>query len=500
MAGEIFKYAVIVFADLVGSARLSDVLLPEDYDRLVSEFHSKADFALSKIRLPSGIECDGGIRGDEVVLIMTLVDEKNDALPLIAATEAIKFAVDLNTLWFLSETNKKRVNNSATPHRIAVGLHYGLVVRKNHIRGHWEIIDSQSQWTSYNKTVPEGFAVNFAKRVEGLSRNGKTTGIALSQSFYSVCRNEGLPIFIGHPLPGEARGFEQREVIYELTGQSVLREQKELIGETPGLKNNIELLDKALSRDPENTLLLIELAIDILFSRGGTEEYNYTLSLAEKASKVVDNPFPLLYRMARTYHRQEEFIDAKRLLEQVKDGEPSLSWAQLDLAGIHWQLGERPKNVDESFDEYNNRRLEEYNNGIRVLYDFISTQPRHFYAYNLLALLQSRKSILNIMPSDRNRLIAEAKKSLKTARDLNKKPEYWYKGTEGYILKAEGNKNGADSCFMHAINIVNSFNGCLPVEHFFQSGYAVPAFVPPRPSKLIEQWDKALKVKDSVDV
>ena len=73
------------------------------------------------------------------------------------------------------------------------------------------------------KRVAEGFAINFAKRVETASRLGCASGIALSQSFYGLCRQSGFPILVGDPLGVEAKGFDHHEPVFEVVAQDVVR-------------------------------------------------------------------------------------------------------------------------------------------------------------------------------------------------------------------------------------------------------------------------------------
>jgi hypothetical protein len=56
--------------------------------------------------------------------------------------------------------------------------------------------------------TPEGFAINFGKRVESMSRFGCSSGIALSQSFVNLCKRAGFSLFLSNPLLGETKGFE----------------------------------------------------------------------------------------------------------------------------------------------------------------------------------------------------------------------------------------------------------------------------------------------------
>ena len=451
------KKAVILFADLVGSARLSDVLYPEDYDIIVTEFQEIAGNVLKEIDLPDVVlHCDGGVRGDEVVLIMTLKDAedlrkegteaKGDPWGLEleiaaqAAREALNFAITFNVQWFLSERNIKRIDNNAAPIGVGIGLHYGPVFLGEHLRGSWnsELIETTGmrewKWGFKMEAVPEGFSINFAKRVEGSSRKGNHSGIAMSQSFYGVCRSAGLPVFIGKPLIAETKGFEQREPIFELIGQSVLTEYADLTGDDdPNGKtiDKVPLIRKAFARDPEKTIMLLELAIDVLFRKGN---HNKVIELAEDTSRFIANPFSLLYRAARSYHRsakeqvdpkdQERFVERALLLfRQTAAGEPDLVWADLDQAAGYWKKG-----ISAVGDECG----KQLDIAKTILENFLARQPRHFYAYNLLALVKAQRarSDPGLPFKERTRLFEEAQGDLEAAKELNPLPQYIYEGTE----------------------------------------------------------------------
>jgi len=491
---EKVKNAIILFADLVGSSRLSDVLRPLDYDDIIKEFHHNASASLQHLDIPNNIvNCDGGVRGDEVVLIMTVenLENKDQYLENISLTakEALKFAVDLNVRWFLSSKNQLRIQSNATPHRLGIGLHYGQVVLDEHTRGRWNLENTKWTWLPKQCMVAEGFAINFAKRVEGVSRSGNTSAIALSQSFYSICRNAGLPVFIGHALSGDTKGFEEREPIFELVGQSVLTEQSDLIGEDNDANDrNLELIKKAFARDPEKTLLILELVIDIIFRKGGNDNYEVIIQLADEAAKFITNPFMLLYRAARAYHRKGDFERAMRLFKQAAFGEPSLVWAHLDLAAGHWKRGL-------STELTQTQQIEELNVALGILNDFIHRQPRHFYAYTLLALVKAHKGLVApLLEIDKELLLTEAGDSLKNAQALNPIPMYLYLGIEGIIKDAKKDSIGAKESFQQAIKNLNDVRDGehIPPEHFYQTGFAVPGFEPPRASELIKTWERLM--------
>ena len=166
--------AVILFADFVGSSRLSDTLKPADCDAVMSDFQAIGSEILRDLKkeLPKELRCcDGSIRGDELVLIMVLPKRDSrvtgdpcGSVTARATRAAIQLAVALNVRWFLSASNRPRIVARATPFRVAVGIHYGPVIVRGRTRGTWEPDKSGWSWepTRPKPKKPEGFAINFA--------------------------------------------------------------------------------------------------------------------------------------------------------------------------------------------------------------------------------------------------------------------------------------------------------------------------------------------------
>ena len=255
--------AVILFADIVGSARLSDVLTPHKYDTVVRAFQlCVADvfkMASAEMDRRTDIVCvDGGVRGDEGVLIVAPRASGVD-LGIFCARLAIETAVKIAVLWLCSPQNCERIRVKASPIGVSIGLHFGPVMVSKHPRGIWSRKRQRWVWESDEKDLtPEGFSINFAKRVESASRHG-STGLAISQSFLSLCRRCGIPIHVGRPLSGvETKGFEQREPIYEMEGQDVLLD----VSWARKRRSFREIVMPAFQRDPGRARWLLELAIE----------------------------------------------------------------------------------------------------------------------------------------------------------------------------------------------------------------------------------------------
>jgi tetratricopeptide (TPR) repeat protein len=166
------RLATILFADIVGCAEVSNHYALSSYAKFLKQFHETARVAkervLSSYSDPEDMEWS--VRGDEVCLILhkgtTLTDYIEDI------NRAILYAILLKLEWLLSWHNEERIGRALLPTNLGIGIHHGLV---------W--IDKYPGTTSgaAGKKSSEGYAINFAKRVEGYSREGKFSRIFLSQ-------------------------------------------------------------------------------------------------------------------------------------------------------------------------------------------------------------------------------------------------------------------------------------------------------------------------------
>lgn len=108
------REAVILFADLMNSSELSNVLPSEEYDKILTEFQEKLGEVVEeeiKNYDSSGVEAE--IRGDEIcVKFYRAKDKKNDRKLLEGDIKtALKIAINMKRKWVLSEPNTDRLKD-----------------------------------------------------------------------------------------------------------------------------------------------------------------------------------------------------------------------------------------------------------------------------------------------------------------------------------------------------------------------------------------------------
>jgi class 3 adenylate cyclase/tetratricopeptide (TPR) repeat protein len=511
--------AVILFADLVGSSRMSDVLRVEDYARVVQGFRKVANHALSELAAPAGVVlCEGIVRGDELLLIMVL-PAAGERLPAgdgrggtpewlkvhrEAAKSAFSLGVALHADWLLSECNQERLESRAPPHRLAVGIHYGTISLVEQVISVWSPKDRRWRMTEA-KQVPEGFAINFAKRVETASRLGRASGIAVSQSFYGLCRQSGFPILVGDALGAEAKGFDHHEPVYEVVAQDVVRSHEPFAAD-----GVTALLEKAFSLDPERTLWLAELAIETLFARDEDDAYRIASALAKATAGATRDDERLVYRLAKCEQRLgtngldihhpnypdelEKGLESALLCFRHALAHRFLVWANIDLAAAYWRRG----TARAARGGQQGLAAADFRAAIGHCERVIDAHPRHFSAYNLRALVLAElcrvaaSSHVVTLSAAESRLLELARMDLERAQLLNDAAEYMYAGTHAYVEWAAGDAESARKWLRQAraaLDKAAPLDDHLPLDDFYVPGYVVLCMQPPRPSQLRRRWE-----------
>jgi class 3 adenylate cyclase len=502
--------AVILFADLVGSARLSDVMPPTAYDTLVAAFQRTAkDVASRGIRsLESrGIsEYDVDIRGDQLVFIAvvpigTPPESKSMEPKLLAAREVLKLAIKLGIRWFLSKQNKTRINDNATPYQIGVGIHFGPVVYKKH----WRFPPGAPDFSK--EKAPEGFAINFGKRVESMSRFGSSSGIALSQSFVNLCKKAGFSLFLSNPLQGETKGFETREPIYELLGQELVPDaeldiKRRDIRRLVGARRRIE---KAFSRDPERTRWLMEMLVEAMFTGGYDREQRWSdgLRLALDAAEIVQKPAKFYFDAGRFahkvgWHHMSSDLCEDKLLSAIAYHraaltDPEMQWAASDLAIVHSRFAAPYIEFDNRWERKpSHQSVSHHLQEARDLGDtLVKHYPGHYYSYYIRAItsslwIQSLQMTENLPASGSasvNELSSDLEKvevDLESMRLLNDRPMYLYYCAKAEFEIARQDVSRAQDALDKARAAIESTESEEDyVAGFLQKGVMVPGLRPP---------------------
>jgi class 3 adenylate cyclase len=517
--------AVILFADLVGSARLSDVMPPTAYDTLVAAFQKTAKDVASRgiqsLERRGISEYDVDIRGDQLVLIAVVpvgkpAEAKGMDPKFLAAREVLKLAIKLGIRWFLSRHNKTRINDNATPYQIGVGIHFGPVVYKRH----WRFPPGARGFSK--EKAPEGFAINFGKRVESMSRFGCSSGIALSQSFVNLCKEAGFSLFLSNPLVGETKGFETREPIYELLGQELVPDaeldiKRRDIRRLAGARGRIE---NAFYRDPERTRWLLEMLVEAMFTGGYDREGRWSdgLRLALNAAEIVQKPAKFYFDAGRFAHKVgwhhggdapcEDKLLSAIAYHRTALADPDMQWAASDLAIVHtrfaapyieydqrWQSKPTPQSVSHHLDEAK-----------KMGTTLVEHYPNHYYSYYIRAITWSLRIQWLLHPESAPSLplgaessrdpevfeheFEQVERDLKSMRLLNDRPLYLYHCAEAEMEIARQDLPMAWEALEKAKEALERTESEEAyVAGFLQKGVMVPGLRPPPRSSFQKRFN-----------
>ena len=194
------QQAVILFSDIIHSSVFSDTLGLVDYDMFLEEFQKtmfdakKRVFDLTKID-EALVTFD--VRGDEACAIL-YTDDVNQNL-----FTALMLASYMKSLWFQSSFNIKRVSEAKIASDIAIGIHTGKVIVRSRV--------SQKM-----PPRPEGYAINLAKRIEGLSREGAHTKMMISDAVRILLKQYNIDVEISGRITKQFRGILYPTHVYEI--------------------------------------------------------------------------------------------------------------------------------------------------------------------------------------------------------------------------------------------------------------------------------------------
>ena len=166
------KWATILFADIAGCAEVSNHHDLQRYSEFLKQFHEAASEVRKRVlsRYSEPQEMEFSVRGDEVCLI--LHKGKDAASYFEDMKRGILYAIFLKLGWLLSDHNQQRIESALLPMNLGIGIHHGPV---------WVDIYPCNIFGK-DRESSEGYSINFAKRVEGCSRQGTSSRIFLSQA------------------------------------------------------------------------------------------------------------------------------------------------------------------------------------------------------------------------------------------------------------------------------------------------------------------------------
>jgi len=194
------RQAVILFADIIHSSVFSDTLGLYEYDEFLEEFQMTMYDAKERVfdlmRMPED-EVTFDVRGDETCAILYSDDTRKNLHSVLMLASYMK------SLWFQSAFNIKRVAEAKIASEIAVGIHTGKIILRSRV-------------SPDMPPKPEGYAINLAKRIEGLSRQGMASKMMISNEVRILMKQFDIAIEISSKMTRQFKGILYPIHVYEI--------------------------------------------------------------------------------------------------------------------------------------------------------------------------------------------------------------------------------------------------------------------------------------------
>jgi class 3 adenylate cyclase len=172
----------VLFADLVSSSEFSSILSLEAYAEYVAAFEEicvrQCEYFFDVYHegfYKKGRDYRLELLGDELVVFLHTTKQDDNVYQLIY------LAVTLKCAWLGSPVNAERIRQGAPSAELAIGIHAGLV---------WAVPDPRG-------LLLRGFAINVAKRVETVSREGEHFRIMISGAAFKRINRQIRNLLIG---------------------------------------------------------------------------------------------------------------------------------------------------------------------------------------------------------------------------------------------------------------------------------------------------------------
>jgi tetratricopeptide (TPR) repeat protein len=345
--------ATILFVDLMNSVALSTALSLWEYNDLINEYQTVLRRVLDEISTSYSISehylggdqlaaffydpIDAGLH-DRAVTLRRLDPDSPEAAEIDAELTrhrnrslygALRLAVAVKNAWIAHPRNVLRVETDQPVLDVGVGINTGNVVLQQRGDGSSRI---------------EGFAINFAKRVEGFSRHGRYCRIMLSRSAYETFRG----IVVENVMLKQRAFFE-----------SYTPEEGRLKGLTPGTEvfelkffhrlagftippDQIKLYRQIFENDPTNIWAYANLINFHLFSRG---ELDIAQAIAERALYCNPGNEKIYFDLAAIHQRRGELDIAREYGLQCLRLNDQMDIAYEMLAEVELAKGASPADV-----------------------------------------------------------------------------------------------------------------------------------------------------------
>lgn len=335
--------ALLVFADIIESSIYSSVWGYEQYANQLLKFQSlfvQLGESFFPSQNPITTFYDVKARGDEGTVFC--VDPNRDPGDLIY--NALQFAFELKARMELVNDNRSPDSDMPRKMKVGIGIHFGRVALMAKSK-----TDENTGRSSSIIDHIEGFSINYAKRVESSSRNGKYSKIFLSKEAASLLEGDPIVLVRHNAL---LKGIEKDEELFEVRSaffEKIPHESKILDIEKFIDAYSSESKEKDLIREP----WLKGLIVSILNSCSETAQdpalkNKYLKKISDFAwKKPFDDDPIILFCRAKECLSSKQFTRSLTYFKKIVEKYPYFIHARKKLVEICWEIANRVKESSE---------------------------------------------------------------------------------------------------------------------------------------------------------
>ena len=313
--------AAILFVDLIDSSVFASIMGLQEYAAHVQSFSTICErqvryffevFLVGKYR--RGPDYDFRNIGDELAVFLHTGRDSNDVYLLTV------LAVSLKCAWLAAPLNLQRIERKLPTCDIAVGINFGAVWAKR-TGEHYELM---------------GYAINLAKRIESISREGERFLVYLSDGAFKQINLRMRNLFFGKRQHVHMKGVLGSIGVYELHDSfvnAVPRLEPDL---ARGFKEQMQAAFRNNSRD-----LWIHSCLQVSeeAALGCVSDPNFRLC-QEVLAVDRENPAGLYY-LAQGYRERDSMDKARLLLADLVQFWPSFGDGWLEYGRVLSKMGLR---------------------------------------------------------------------------------------------------------------------------------------------------------------
>ncbi|HUT28525.1 MAG TPA: hypothetical protein VMX13_01945 [Sedimentisphaerales bacterium] len=331
--------ALLLFADIIDSSKYSAVLGYREYAERLLKFQ-ELFWRIGRKYFPEPEDrrnelCEVEARGDEgTVFLATSVGDFRKAL-----VRAIEFLYHLKGLLKFAGGEEEGEDQAPTRIGLGAGIHVGKVAFATEFENNRSVIKRL-----------EGFAINYAKRVESCSRVGQYSRIFLSKEAAKLVEDE--PVVLASATVA-MKGIQENAELYEVQSgffgdmkvdPSKEREDGRLVDHVRALAERPRDIE-----EPWEKALCVSV-LDCLIKgspvRERKAEYRDGQLRLAWHSSVEDDPI-LLYVRAKDFEDKREYSQQLRYLKEIVEAHPDFVHARKRLIRACWAIARKKRERSE---------------------------------------------------------------------------------------------------------------------------------------------------------